>query len=86
MFCPFCVHGKTMVLDSSWEKSHQPIKRTRLCLACSYRWTTLEIDKDQVEFLDETLQRSNHQFHSKKRENDIGHPMEDGEIDPSIDN
>jgi|TARA_Y100000310_G_C20665265_1_gene807136 transcriptional regulator NrdR family protein len=80
MFCPFCVQGKTMVLDSSWEDTHKTIKRQRLCLACSYRWTTLEIDLDQVEFLDEALQKNlkkdNSQFPPKRENDDIDQPME----------
>ena len=51
MYCPYCVVGKTLVIDSSWDELHQTIKRERHCLSCSYRWTTLEIDFDQVEFL-----------------------------------
>ena len=77
MYCPFCVHGKTMVIDSSWEELHKTIERRRLCLSCSYKWTTLEIDKDQVDFLDDTLKKNNHQFPPKRGENDMGQPTED---------
>ena len=77
MFCPFCVHGKTLVIDSSWEDTHQTIRRRRICLACSYRWSTLEIDYDQVEFLDETLRKRRRLFPPPKGEDDIGQPMED---------
>ena len=48
MACPFCIKGKTIVIDSRWDESYKTIRRRRHCLACSYRWTTLEIDLDQI--------------------------------------
>ena len=57
MNCPYCVYGNTLVLESSWDSPHQTISRVRHCLDCSYQWKTLEIDQDQVEFLDDLLQK-----------------------------
>lgn len=78
MFCPFCVEGKTMVIDSSWDDQHKTIKRRRLCLSCSYKWTTLEIDQDQVEFLDDSFKKNKPQFPPQDDENDMGQPTEEG--------
>lgn len=48
MLCPYCVQGKTIVIDSRWDDPFKTIRRRRHCLACSYQWTTLEIDLDQI--------------------------------------
>ena len=73
MVCPFCIEGKTIVIDSRWDERHKTIRRRRHCLACSYRWTTLEVDLDQI----------NNLFQAKRGQNSsMDHPMEK---DPSID-
>ena len=51
MPCPFCVQGKTIVIDSRWDDTYKTIRRRRHCLSCSYRWTTLEVDLDQITIL-----------------------------------
>jgi transcriptional regulator NrdR family protein len=48
MGCPFCIEGKTIVIDSQWDDSHKTIKRLRLCLSCHYNWATYEVDEDQI--------------------------------------
>ena len=56
MFCPFCgVHDRSLVTDSSWEDNHKTIQRKRLCLDCGYKWSTLEIDSDQVASLEDII-------------------------------
>ena len=67
MLCPFCIDGKTIVIDSVWDDPHKTIRRQRHCLACCYRWTTLEIDLDQINNLIEA------KLPEKKRRD---HPME----------
>lgn len=73
MYCPYCVQGKTIVIDSRWDQPYKTIRRKRHCLACNYRWLTLEVDLDQITSL---VQTENAKNESK------GHPTEGK---PSID-
>ena len=51
MPCPACTDGRTIVVESSWDTPYKTIRRARHCLDCSYQWTTLEVDLDQIERL-----------------------------------
>lgn len=42
MFCPFCRHDETQVVDSRLYESGDIIRRRRRCLACDKRFTTYE--------------------------------------------
>lgn len=42
MYCPFCGHDETKVIDSRLAGEGRQIRRRRQCLACSERFTTFE--------------------------------------------
>lgn len=42
MFCPFCNHEETKVIDSRLASEGQQIRRRRECLKCGERFTTFE--------------------------------------------
>jgi len=42
MYCPFCSHQETKVIDSRLAGEGQQIRRRRECLKCSERFTTFE--------------------------------------------
>ena len=42
MFCPFCQHGDTRVIDSRVSEDGATIRRRRECEACGERFSTLE--------------------------------------------
>jgi len=42
MYCPFCSHEETKVIDSRLAGEGQQIRRRRECLKCSERFTTFE--------------------------------------------
>lgn len=42
MQCPKCGHADTKVLDTRTGKASHSIRRRRQCLACEYRFTTIE--------------------------------------------
>ena len=42
MFCPFCNHAETKVIDSRLSGEGRQIRRRRQCLECSERFTTFE--------------------------------------------
>ena len=42
MYCPFCNHEETKVIDSRLAGEGQQIRRRRECLKCSERYTTFE--------------------------------------------
>jgi transcriptional regulator NrdR family protein len=71
MSCPFCVDGKTYVLDSQWDDRHKTIRRERICLSCHYKWTTLEIDLDQINALITGKTRGNQRGGSPHGESSI---------------
>ena len=41
MKCPYCEHGKTRVIDTSHD-ARGGVRRRRLCVSCSQRFTTYE--------------------------------------------
>ena len=43
MFCPFCKHTDTKVLDSRVAEDGGSIRRRRVCVECEQRFTTLEL-------------------------------------------
>lgn len=45
MNCPMCGSDSTATLDS--RSDNDSVVRRKKCLKCNYRWTTIEIDKDQ---------------------------------------
>lgn len=45
MKCPMCGSDNIKTADSRPE--HDSITRRKKCLVCNYRWSTIEIDKDQ---------------------------------------
>ena len=81
MFCPYCIHGKALVIDASWDHDHKTIRRKRHCLDCAFRWVTLELDLDQVEFLDEVCRKNNYHSPPQTDSEEMGQPMEDGDED-----
>lgn len=42
MYCPFCSHEETKVIDSRLAGEGRQIRRRRQCLACNERFTTFE--------------------------------------------
>ena len=42
MFCPFCTHEETKVVDSRLVANGSQIKRRRECLNCGERFSTYE--------------------------------------------
>jgi transcriptional repressor NrdR len=42
MYCPFCTHQETKVIDSRLAGEGQQIRRRRECLQCGERFTTFE--------------------------------------------
>lgn len=42
MYCPFCGHEETKVIDSRLAGEGRQIRRRRQCLACNERFTTFE--------------------------------------------
>lgn len=42
MFCPFCSHEETKVIDSRLAADGRQVRRRRQCLACNERFTTFE--------------------------------------------
>jgi len=42
MYCPFCSHGETKVIDSRLAADGRQIRRRRQCMDCSERFTTFE--------------------------------------------
>ena len=43
MYCPFCSHQETKVIDSRLVAEGEQIRRRRECLHCSERFTTFEV-------------------------------------------
>ncbi|WP_428099969.1 transcriptional regulator NrdR [Candidatus Rariloculus sp.] len=43
MYCPFCSHGDTKVIDSRLAAEGRQVRRRRECLVCSERFTTFEL-------------------------------------------
>jgi len=55
MKCPSCASVKVCVLDS--RRGSDTVRRRRGCKVCGFRWTTMEVDRDQVPFMkDRNLQ------------------------------
>ena len=42
MYCPFCSHEETKVIDSRLAAEGQQVRRRRECLQCGERFTTFE--------------------------------------------
>jgi transcriptional repressor NrdR len=42
MYCPFCAHEETKVIDSRLAAEGRQVRRRRECLQCSERFTTFE--------------------------------------------
>jgi len=42
MYCPFCSHGETKVIDSRLAADGRQIRRRRQCMDCGERFTTFE--------------------------------------------
>ena len=43
MYCPFCSHNETKVIDSRLVAEGEQIRRRRECLECSERYTSFEV-------------------------------------------
>jgi transcriptional repressor NrdR len=70
MNCPKCNSNDTKVYDSRTSKNGKAIRRRRECLACTYRFTTIE----EVKILDLNIKKRNGQitpFLEKKLESGI---------------
>ena len=46
MKCPMCGSENITTVDS--RPDHDSITRRKKCLACNHRWSTIEIDKDEL--------------------------------------
>ena len=55
MVCIYCLAPESRVLDSRWSERYQGMRRRRMCPFCENRWTTVEIDTDQLEALQEMV-------------------------------
>jgi len=53
--CPECNCLVTRVIDTSPDEGRGSIRRRRECVACGARWSTLEIEADRLELLEEQL-------------------------------
>jgi len=40
--------SSTKVVDSRWDPVLEGMRRRRVCDACGFRWSTIELDVDQV--------------------------------------
>jgi len=50
--CEYCfIHGSSKVIDSRWDSTFEGVRRRRECCHCKFRWSTLELDLDQVQNL-----------------------------------
>lgn len=47
LLCPRCGTGRVAVTDS--RPSAKTIRRRRMCRACGYRWSTIEVEPNSVE-------------------------------------
>lgn len=48
MNCPSCGSNQVRVIDSRPVDEGTSVRRRRLCMACDCKWTTFEIDADQL--------------------------------------
>ena len=55
MTCPYCASVASKILISSWDEERKTVRRDRICKACKYSWTTVELDIDQVEKLEKAV-------------------------------
>lgn len=55
LHCARCSQG-TKVIDTRFDQKHLTIRRRRQCLYCGFRFTTLELDIDQIEGLSSSPQ------------------------------
>ena len=55
MTCPYCASVASKILISSWDEERKTVRRARICRACKYSWTTVELDIDQVEKLEKAV-------------------------------
>lgn len=51
MHCAYCSHKRTVIISALWDTRHKTIRRFRRCPKCDYRWSTLEMDLDQANYL-----------------------------------
>ena len=43
MYCPFCNHSETKVIDSRLASEGHQVRRRRECLSCMERYTSFEV-------------------------------------------
>jgi transcriptional regulator NrdR family protein len=55
--CAFCGHEETTTTTTSWDSYFKTLRRHRLCLKCAFRWSTLEMDFDQMLYLMSLVQK-----------------------------
>jgi transcriptional regulator NrdR family protein len=48
MTCPNCGSPQVRVVDSRPVDQGTSVRRRRLCMKCAHKWTTFEIDADQL--------------------------------------
>jgi transcriptional regulator NrdR family protein len=53
--CAFCGHHETRVREVRPAEDRGTVRRRRECLKCGERWTTLELEEDRVDLLEEVL-------------------------------
>jgi transcriptional regulator NrdR family protein len=53
--CVFCLAPESRVLDSRWSERFQGMRRRRVCPECQRRWSTVEVDRDQLTQLQELV-------------------------------
>lgn len=51
MNCPGCNASQVKVVDSRPMDSGAVVRRRRGCMECGHKWTTYEVDSDQLQFL-----------------------------------
>ena len=52
MNCPSCNSDQTKVIDTRPVRKGACVRRRRGCMACQIRWTTHEVDADQLAALE----------------------------------
>lgn len=58
MNCPHCGKDQASVIDSRPNRKRQTIYRRRECLACGFRWSTVEISADYMRTVVEHMQQA----------------------------
>lgn len=65
--CVFCLSPESRVLDSRWSERYQGMRRRRMCPECEQRWSTVEVDRDQLAQLQDLVASLTLKVHALNR-------------------